>query len=426
MQFVRSLGFPIAPNLRLVRGVEEVLAAYRAAAAARETLPFEVDGLVIKVNSYQLQTLLGFRQRSPRWAIAAKFAPVEETTKLLDIVVQVGRTGAITPVAVLEPVRVGGVVVARATLHNEQEIRRKGLKIGDRVVVRRQGDVIPAVVAPIIGVRDGTEREFIFPVECPVCGGKISKPEVEAVARCLNPRCPSKLEQRLIHYAGRNASDIEGLGEKMVALLIEKGLIEDLASIYTLSMNKLEELPRMGELSSKNLLDAIERGKKIALNKFIFALGIRHVGERTALVLAQHARTLEKFLALSEPELLSIHEIGAETAGAIQAYLADEDERAMISRLIARGVKVLPFENLKGDAWAGKTFVLTGTLSAMSRKEAEERIIQLSGKVSGSVSKKTDFVVAGDEAGSKLDKARALGLKILGEREFLDMLKDQT
>ncbi len=419
MKFVASLGFPISPSLRKVSGVSGVLAAYRDAGVARMSLPFEVDGVVVKVNSLPLQALLGFRQRSPRWAVACKFPPVEENTMLLDIVIQVGRTGALTPVAVLEPVRVGGVVVARATLHNEDEVRRKGLKIGDRVIVRRQGDVIPAVVANIPGLRDGTEREFIFPQCCPECEGPVARPEGEKVARCTNPRCPSKISQRLIHYSCRDAADIEGLGEKMVELLIEHRLVADISAIFELTQAQLEALPRMGETSSKNLIAAIEKSKKIALNKFIFALGIRHVGERTALLLARHAKTLDKFLSLTEAELLQIHEVGEETAKAVEAYLGNDAERAMIARLRQQGVNVLPLEDVQASTLTGKTFVLTGTFATLSRKEAEAKVLALSGKVSGSVSKNTSYVVAGADPGSKLDKAKELGVTVLSEEEFL-------
>jgi DNA ligase (NAD+) len=291
------------------------------------------------------------------------------------------------------------------------------------VVVRRQGDVIPAVVAHLPSLRNGTERDFAFPTKCPVCEGPITKPTGEAVARCTNPRCPSKLEQRLLHYASRDAADIEGLGDKMVALLLEADLVQEISALYKLTVPQLEVLPRMGKISAANLIEAITRSKKIPLNKFIYALGIRHVGERTALVLARHCKTLQKFRDLTEEKLLQINEVGEETARAIEAYLGDEDEQAMLDRLLAAGVEVLAVEEVQSERLAGKAFVLTGTLTSLSRKEAEAKVLALSGKVSGSVSKKTDFVVAGEEAGSKLDKAQQLGVKIISEQEFLEMIK---
>jgi DNA ligase (NAD+) len=423
MEMLTELGFLTSPSFRVLNGIDEVAAAYRAAEKDRLSLPFEVDGVVLKVNSYQLQELLGFRQRSPRWAIAAKFAPMEETTTLLDIEISVGRTGAMTPVAILEPVRVGGVTVSRATLHNEDEIERKDLMIGDRVVIRRQGDVIPAVVASIPEMRKGSERRFVFPKNCPVCGGEVVRVSGEAAHRCANESCPAKLDRRIRHFASRDAADIEGLGEKMVALILEHGLVRDLAGIYDLTFEQLAALPRMGELSSRNLIEAIAKSRNIALNRFIFALGIRHVGERTALLLAGHCTNIEKFLALTEEDLLTIHEIGEETARAIVEFLGNPEEIAMVRALLRHGFQIKGPEAPKGDAFAGKSVVVTGTLATMSRKDAEGAVQALAGKVSSSVSKKTDFVVVGESPGSKYDKAVELGVQILNEEEFLKMIK---
>ncbi len=422
MHFLREYGFQISPFLEIVKGRGGLIDAYQRAGEARESLPFEVDGMVVKVNSFELQSMLGFRQRSPRWAIAAKFAPIEENTRLLDIVIQVGRTGALTPVAVLQPVQVGGVIVSRATLHNEDEIRRKDLKIGDLVVVRRQGDVIPAVVAPVVAVRTGEEKEFVFPDICPECGEKAVKPEGEAVYRCKNKHCPARLEQRILHFASRDGADIEGLGDKMVALLLDSELVSDIPGLYDLRFEQLCALPRMGELSSKNLLEALAKSKKIALNRFIFALGIRHVGERSALILARYCSTIEKFLGLNETELLDIPEIGEETARSIASFLADKQERDLIQRLLSHGFDISSPEKASSDSLAGKTFVLTGTFDSMSRKEAEGKVIACSGKVSSSVSKNTDYVVVGADPGSKYDKAKSLGVRVLSEKEFLEML----
>lgn len=420
--FARRLGFPVSPLLRRVIGIDAVVDAYQQAQRERNELPFEVDGTVIKVNSFGLQSILGYRQRSPRWAIAAKFPPVEENTILQDIIVQVGRTGALTPVAVLEPVKVGGVIVARATLHNEDEIKRKDLRIGDRVVVRRQGDVIPAVVASIAVARTGAEREFKFPDRCPECGAAVERREGEAVARCPNERCPAKIEARILHFASRDGADIEGLGEKLVELLLAHHLLKDIASLYELESAQLQKLPRMGKVSSDNLIKAILRRRELPLNKFIYALGIRHVGERTAAALAQYSGTVDKFLTLGSKELAEVPDIGPEIERSVLSWLEDRHERQMLERLFSLGVKILPAKKADSKALAGKTFVLTGTLNYMSRKEAQDRIEALSGKVSGSVSKNTDYVVAGADPGSKLEKARALSVAVIDELEFLKLL----
>jgi DNA ligase (NAD+) len=425
MQVVNDLGFSISPGFRVVSGSAGIVEAYRQAEAERESLPFEVDGLVIKVNDTELQKRLGFRQRSPRWAVAAKFKPVEAITTLEDIIVQVGRTGALTPVAVLSPVKVGGVVVSRATLHNQDEIERKGILIGDRVVVRRQGDVIPAVVAVVTAARTGNERPFVFPSECPECGSVAKREDGEAVKRCINSRCPAKLHNRILHYASRDAMDIEGLGDKMVELLLEHKVVSDLPSIYDLKLEQLRDLPRMGELSSKNLLQAIELSKTRPLDRFIFALGIRHVGSKTGLVLARHCGTIERFMQLTEEELLSVDEVGPETARSISSFLADENEVDLMRQLLKHGVspEALVVDSTKAAVLAGSTFVLTGTFSSMSRKEAETKILEFGGKVSGSVSKKTQYVVAGDNPGSKLEAAQKLGVAVITEQDLIGMLQ---
>lgn len=423
MKHVESCGFTISPGFRVVRGVEGIVDAYRKAEGERDSLPFEVDGVVIKVNDVALQRKLGFRQRSPRWAIAAKFKPTEAVTILEDIIIQVGRTGALTPVACLKPVRVGGVVVSRATLHNQDEIERKGLLIGDSVVVRRQGDVIPAVVAAVTTSRTGSERPFHFPKECPECSAQVERIPGEAVVRCPNTRCPAKVHNRILHYASRDAMDIEGLGDKMVGLLVEHNVVKDLPSIYSLSVDALQDLPRMGELSSKNLVDAIQGSRERPLDRFIFALGIRHVGSKTAGVLARYCGTLQRFLALTEEELLGVAEVGPETARSIATFLSDDDERGIVERLHREcGVTPAPVKQVQGGALAGKTFVITGTLSALGRDDAEQQIESLGGKVSSSVSKKTSYVVVGESPGSKLAAAQKLGVEILDEQAFLALL----
>ena len=419
LKWLENAGFLISPGFRTVNGISELLDAYKSAEEKRESLKFEVDGIVVKVNSIDLQKTLGFRQRSPRWAIAAKFAAVEATTTLCDIAVQVGRTGAITPVAMLEPVQVGGVVVSRATLHNEDEIKRKDLKIGDRVVIRRQGDVIPAVVAPVVAARTGKEKEFKFPEHCPECETKLVREEDEAVSRCPNPGCPAKLSQRILYFASRNGVDIEGLGEKIVDLLLEHGLIKNVADLYRLKESEIAKLPRMGELSAKNLIEAISASKNPPLDRFIYALGIRHVGSRTAMQLARHCSTIENFLRLSQDELLNVADIGTETAKTVTEFLSDEIETNIVKDLLKFGVVPQPVESQKkGGALSGKIFVITGTLP-IPRKEAEDLIEESGGVVSSSVSKKTDYVLAGENAGSKLDKANSLGIEVIS----LDNLK---
>lgn len=423
MKEVEKLGFSISPGFRTVKGVTELAQAYRKAEEERDSLPFEVDGIVVKVNDLALQERLGFRQRSPRWAIAAKFKPVEAVTTLNDIIIQVGRTGALTPVAVLEPVRVGGVIVSRATLHNQDEIERKGLLIGDRVVVRRQGDVIPAVVAAITSSRTGDEKSFKFPSKCPECESPVERVADEAVTRCPNPSCPAKTHNRILHYASRDAMDIEGLGDKMVGLLLEHNVVDSLPDIYELTVERLQQLPRMGELSSSNLVQAIADSKKRPLSRFIFALGIRHVGTKTAAVIARQCHTIEAFLKLTEGALVEMEEIGPETAKSVAEFLNDEREQKLVHRLLSLGVRPEAEAALVSEGvFKGKTVVLTGTLTTLSRKEAEELVVSHGGKVSSSVSKKTSYVVAGDSPGSKLDAARKHGVPVLSEDEFRSLL----
>lgn len=423
MKFAAELGFKISPYLELITGKEQLLSAYRVTEEKRESLLFDVDGIVVKVNSFELQRILGFRQRSPRWAIAAKYEAVEAVTKLLAITVQVGRTGALTPVAELEPVQVGGVVVSRATLHNEDEIRRKGIMIGDTVVVRRQGDVIPAVAAVMTALRNGSEKMFIFPTNCPVCGAEVVKPVGEAVARCPNRRCQAKTAQRVAHFASRRAADIEGLGDKLVDLLLNQGLVNDVADLYSLSVEQLAELDRMGEVSGRNLVEALERSKTISLDRFIFALGIRHVGEKTALSLARYADSIDRFITLTEEDLLGIADVGSETAHSVSEFLKNDEELANMNRLLACGFQISPPAAPRSGELAGKSFVITGTLTSMSRDQAKELIQSLAGRVSSGVSAKTDFLVVGEEPGSKAEKAKELGVKLLNEADFLALVK---
>lgn len=426
IKWLKELGFNVSPLFEVISNKEGLVKVYQRAKNSRDGLPFEVDGLVIKVDSLLAQEELGNRERSPRWAIAAKFPAVEQITKLFDIEIQVGRTGALTPVAILEPVTVGGVVVSRATLHNRDEIERKGILIGDTVIVRRQGDVIPAVVGFIESKRTGNERKFVFPTNCPRCSSPVEQPEGEAVARCVSNSCPAKITQRIIHFCSKGGLDIEGLGKKQVELLVSHGLIKDISDIFNLKKEELLKLPRMGEKSVNNLISAIEESKKTTLAKFIFALGIRHVGERTAKLIANYGgQDLAKIRNLRKEELENIPEIGSEIAQSLDSYFQDQEEKELIDRLLKFGVAFEePVNNpaSNGEAFKGLSFVVTGTLTKFSREEVKDLIEKMGGKVLSSVSKNTNFLLAGAEAGSKLNRANELGVKVIGEEEFLVMV----
>jgi len=406
---------------------DEVVARFTSAAEHRDELPFDVDGVVIKVDRFDLQEKCGYRANSPRWAIAAKFAATEEFTTLEDIIIQVGRTGALTPVAILAPVQVGGVIVSRATLHNEGEILRKGILIGDTVVVRRQGDVIPAVVGAVHERRKGNERPFVFPTNCPVCSAAVERIEGEAVVRCPNSACPGRLEERFIHYASKKAADIDGLGEKVIAQLLEARLVKDLADLYRLTVQDISELPRQGLKSAENLVSSIEKSKKSTLGRFIFALGIRHVGEQTAKFLAAFSGTVDKFLDLEEEAIRSIEGVGPEIAQSIVRFLSDRQERRRVLALLEAGVTPAP-EKARGGSTgtlplSGSTYVLTGTLTKYTRDEAKHLLESLGAKVTGSVSSKTTGVIVGEEPGSKVDKALNLGVPLLEEGDFLKLIE---
>jgi DNA ligase (NAD+) len=384
----------------------------------RSKLPFEIDGLVVKVNSLRVQEELGTRSRTPRWAVAFKFPPVEEFTRVNAITVQVGRTGVLTPVAELEPVSIGGVVVRRATLHNQEEIFRKGIRIGDTVVVRRQGDVIPAVIAVVQEKRSGEEREFIFPSICPSCKAPVVQDGV--FIRCVNPNCPAQRLERLIHFV--SGMEIENLGEKTLELLLERGLVRDPADLYHLSREQLLTLPRMGEKSVDNLLLALESSKTSPLSRLVFALGIPQVGQQTAKDLARRFGSIERLMDATREELLSVPEVGETVSQAIIDFFQPKAARELVRRLKECGVSPEEGESIKGDLFTGQSIVVTGTLEHYSRDEVSALIESLGGRVSSSVSKKTSFVLAGAEAGSKLEKAKALGVRILEEEEFLRAL----
>ena len=411
-------GLPVNANRRVALGAEDLAAYYLDVQARRGELPFEIDGVVYKVDSLELQRALGFRTREPRWAVAHKFPPEEMPTRLLAIDVQVGRTGAVTPVARLAPVFVGGTTVTNVTLHNEDEIRRRDLRIGDTVIVRRAGDVIPQVVRVVLEQRPRDARVFSMPTHCPECGSAIDRLPDEVVARCTGGLvCPAQRKQALLHFAGRRALDIEGLGEKLLDQLVDADLVHTAADLYRLDGATLAGLERMADKSAANVVEAINGSRTTTLARFIFALGIRQVGEATARDLAMHFGTLERLLNADESALLTVNDVGPVVATSIARFFAEPHNRAVIDALRSAGVHwpdVVPTLGIPGSL-AGLTLVLTGTLGGMTRDAAAALIEREGGKVAGSVSKKTDYVVAGTDAGTKLDKARALGVQILDE-----------
>lgn len=412
-----KLGLPVNPLWKLCKTLDEVKAFYRELLAMRHALPYEADGMVVKVNDFAQREVLGEVSRAPRWAIAYKFPAEEATTRVLDIVVQVGRTGALTPVAILEPVEVSGATVSRATLHNEDEIRRKDIRIGDWVVVRRAGEVIPEVVKSIPERRTGQEREFQMPTRCPACGGPVVRPPGEVAYRCENLSCPARLKESLRHFASRRAMDIEGLGEKLVDKLVESGLVRKLSDIYRLTKEDLVRLERMGEKSAQNLLEQIERSKGAGLARLIFALGIRYVGEHLAEVLAEHFPSLEALSRAGYDELIQIPEIGPRIAQSLVDFFQNEENRRLIQELKELGVRT-EAERPRAGPLSGKTFVFTGALTAFTREEARRLVEALGGRVASGVSRKVDYVVVGADPGEKLRKAQELGIPILTEEEF--------
>ena len=421
--FLKQAGFKTSQYIELCGNVGGVIEYYRKMAAMRNDLPYETDGIVIKVNDFSLQQRLGEISRSPRWAVAWKFPPQQEETRVLDIIVSVGRTGAVTPVAVLEPVRVGGVEVSRATLHNEDEIRGKGLKIGDAVIVQRAGDVIPEVVRVIESRRTGAEREFTMPDKCPVCGSRVERPEGESAHRCTGMACPAQVKEHLFHFASKGAMDMDGLGRKLLEQMVDKGLIRDPADLYSLEKEDLLKMERMGDKLAENLLAAIDRSRTPTLASLIYALGIRNVGEHLAGVLAREFQSVENLAGRSTEELLGIHEIGPVVAQSIHSFFHNPRNLEVLEKLRQGGV-VFPVEKgtRKGSSLAGKTFVLTGGLEGFTRDEARRAIEGRGGRVSSSVSRKTDFVVVGKDPGSKAEAARKLGIRTLDEEEFQKLM----
>ena len=426
---LKGWGFAVSELVRRVRGAHGLCAYHAEVGDLRDSLPFDIDGVVYKVDSFALQRRLGFLSREPRWAVAHKFPAQEQMTTVLGIEVQVGRTGKLTPVAKLAPVFVGGVTVTNATLHNEDEVLRKDVRVGDTVVVRRAGDVIPEVVSVVAQRRQGLAAVFAMPRTCPVCGSQAVREPGEADHRCTGGLfCPAQRKQAILHFAQRRALDIEGLGEKLVDQLVDSGVVQSLPDLYRIGLTTLVALERMAEKSAQNLLAALEASKQTSLPRFLYGLGIRHVGEATAKSLARHFGALEPIMAAEEQTLAEVEDIGPTVAQSIRTFFAQAHNREVVEQLLACGLR---WDNAPGlaarsSALVGQTFVLTGTLPTLSRDEAKSRIEALGAKVSSSVSKKTHYVVAGSEAGSKLDKAQALGVSILDEAGLLALLQEAT
>jgi DNA ligase (NAD+) len=405
-----------------VSGADGVLKHYRALLARRDTLPFEIDGMVVKVNDFDLQQELGALSRTPRWAVAFKFPPRQEETVIEGVGLQVGRTGAITPVAHLKPVSISGVTVSRASLHNWDEIVRLDIRIGDQVVVERAGDVIPDVVRVLVERRTGAELPIEMPRVCPDCGAPVRKTETEVVPRCTNSHCPAQTVERIKHFVSRNAMDIEGLGEKQIQQLIVLGKVTTVADLYRLNKEDLFAMDRMGQVLADKLLQAIELSKTRPMSRLLFGLGIRHVGMHTAKILAKRFTTLEALAEADADSLMAIHEIGGKVAESLVDFFADPAQRRLLEQL--RDLGVSPTEEAvvrRNGPFTGKTLVISGTLERMSRKEAEDLVERLGGRAAGSVSRKTDYLVAGPGAGSKLARAQTLGIRILTEDEFLQL-----
>lgn len=428
LNLLDELGFKTNKERQTCETIDDVIAYIESWQTQRPELSYDIDGIVVKVDSFDQQAELGATAKSPRWAIAYKFPAEEVVTKLVNIELTVGRTGVITPTAILEPVQVAGTTVQRASLHNEDLIREKDIRIGDYVVVKKAGDIIPEVVNVIEEKRTGEEQEFTMPTHCPECESELVRLEGEVALRCINPSCPAQIREGLIHFVSRNAMNIDGLGEKVISQLFREQLIKDVADIYTLTKQQLIELERMGEKSADNLIAAIEASKENSLERLLFGLGIRHVGAKAAKTLAQHFETIDKLTKATYDELVAINEIGAKMADAIVAYFTQEEVQELIHELKEYGVnltykgpKLVSVENVD-SVFAGKTVVLTGKLEQLSRNEAKAQIEALGGKVTGSVSKKTDLVVAGEEAGSKLTKANELEIEVWDEARLLTEL----
>jgi DNA ligase (NAD+) len=422
LEWLASQGFKVNSKRRVCRDVEAAIAFCREWENERENLPYEIDGVVLKVESVEQQRRLGYTAKAPRWAIAFKYAARQVETEVIGIAVQVGRTGALTPVAQLDPKSVSGVTVSRATLHNEDEIARLGLQIGDTVVVERSGDVIPKVVR--VKMQGTRRRPFRMPKECPVCGGKIVREEGEAASRCININCPARLKESIRHYASRGVMNIDGLGDALIDQLVDGHRVKSIADLYDLTEEQLAGLDRMGQKSATNVIRNIDRSRYLPLPRVIGALGIRFVGERTAQFLAEHFGSLDKIASASRDELQGAEEVGPKVADSIFAFFREPQNRELIDRLKAANLSFeYTVKKRAGGPLAGLTFVLTGTLPTLSREKAKERIEGAGGKIAAAVSRKTSFVVAGDDAGAKLNKARELQIPIIGESDLVSMLK---
>ena len=428
LQQLKQYGLPISQYLQLVTGTQGCFDYYQQMLEKRDQLPFEIDGVVYKINQLAHQVQLGFVSRAPRWAIAYKLPPQEVLTQVLAIDIQVGRTGALTPVARLAPIAVSGVTVTNATLHNVDEIHRKDVRVGDTVLVRRAGDVIPEVVQVIVARRIENAQPFELPTHCPICGSAVAHPEGESIARCTGGLfCSAQQKQAVAHFASRRAMNIEGLGDKLIEQVVDSGLVKNLADVYLVTRDRWANLPRMGEKSADNLLQALEKSKTTTFDKFLYALGIREVGETTARILATHFGKLENLLSATVEQLQEIHDIGTVVANNIYTFLQQSHNLEVITRLRQLGVhwqehEVTAVKTPESLPFAGQTFVITGTLASLTREEAKAKLLALGAKVSESVSKKTSYVIVGEKAGSKLDKAQSLGIKILAEDEFLQLL----
>lgn len=423
MQFLKGLGFKINEYIKLYDNIEEVIDFCNHWTDKRHDLPYEIDGIVIKVNSLAQQKKLGFTAKSPRWAIAYKFPAEQAVTKVLDIVINVGRTGVLTPTAVLKPVKVAGSTVSRATLHNEDIIREKDIKIGDTVIIQKAGDIIPEVVEVLKEKRSGEEIEFHMPTQCPVCLSPVVRLQGEAANRCTGKECPSQLREALFHFVSRDAMNIEGLGPAVVNQLLETGLIKNAADLYKIKFEDLVNLERMGNKSAKNLLEALEVSKESSLAQLIFALGIRLVGARAGKLLAKHFGSMDNLMEASIEELTTIPEIGEKMAESIVKFFGNQDNLQLIENLKTAGLNMVEQQGIEGEAkLGGQTFVLTGTLDKLDRKEAQNKLEMLGAKVSSSVSKKTSYVVVGENPGSKYEKAKSLGIPILTEEKLLELL----
>lgn len=422
---LEKLGFNVVPVRTLCSTIDEAIEAIQKIGEDREKLSFGIDGAVIKVDNLRLREILGTTYKVPKWAIAYKYPPEKKETKLLDIVCQVGRTGAITPTAILEPAKVAGSTISKTTLHNEDFIKQKGLKIGDTVVIQKQGDVIPEVVDVLKRKRNGTERDFVMPTVCPVCGAPVVREEGEAVARCIGIECSAKLLRNLAHFASKEGMDIDGLGIKIIEQLVDKGLLKNITDIYTLTIDEIASLKKNGKKFAQNLIDAINESKNNDLFKLLTALGIRHIGTKSAKGLCKKYKSIDEIANASFEELSMIDDVGMITAKSIYEFFRQPQTMDLIEKLKEAGVntEVLEDDSNSDDRFYGETFVLTGSLTGFTRQEASDIIERFGGKVSGSVSKKTSYVLAGEEAGSKLTKAQELGIRIISEEEFNNMIK---